>query len=170
MKEKFDLRTLEGSKRIFRISVVAVILFSFFAYMFACNWGRVKISELNIDSRGSVMQATMYTPTNTNSESNLPCVIFTHGLSCNHSTVNPFAEELAKRGFAVLSVSTYGSGESETSDMSDPSFGMYDALQYVRTLNYVDKTRIGMIGHSQGSKNTSAAVDMLQKTHPFLRQ
>lgn len=160
MKEKFDLRTLEGSKRIFRISVAAVILFSFFAYMFACNWGRVKISELNIDSRGSVMQATMYTPTNTNSESNLPCVIFTHGLSCNHSTVNPFAEELAKRGFAVLSVSTYGSGESETSDMSDPSFGMYDALQYVRTLNYVDQTRIGMIGHSQGSKNTSAAVDM----------
>ena len=52
MKEKFDLRTLEGSKRIFRISVAAVILFSFFAYMFACNWGRVKISELNIDSRG----------------------------------------------------------------------------------------------------------------------
>ena len=37
---------------------------------------------------------------------------------------------------------------------------MYDALQYVRTLNYVDQTRIGMIGHSQGSKNTSAAVDM----------
>ena len=71
MKEKFDLRTLEGSKRIFRISVVAVILFSFFAYMFACNWGRVKISELNIDSRGSVMQATMYTPTNTNSESSV---------------------------------------------------------------------------------------------------
>ena len=160
MKERFNLQTFEGSRSIFRISVIAVILFSFLAYMFASGWGSVKISELNIDSRGSVMQATMYTPRNTNSESNLPCVIFTHGLSCNHSTVNPFAEELAKRGFAVLSVSTYGSGESETSDMSDPSYGMYDALQYVRTLNYVDQTRIGMIGHSQGSKNTSAAVDM----------
>lgn len=160
MKEKFNLQTYDGSKRVFQISVIAVILFSFFAYMLACNWGSVKISELNIDSRGSVMQATMYTPRNTNSESNIPCIIFTHGLSCNHSTVNPFAEELAKRGFAVLSVSTYGSGASETSDMSDPSYGMYDALQYVRTLNYVDQTRIGMIGHSQGSKNTSTAVDM----------
>ena len=160
MKERLNLQTYEGSRSIFRISVIAVILFSFLAYMLASGWGSVKISELNIDSRGSVMQATMYTPRNTNSESNLPCVIFTHGLSCNHSTVNPFAEELAKRGFAVLSVSTYGSGESETSDMSDPSYGMYDALQYVRTLNYVDQTRIGMIGHSQGSKNTSAAVDM----------
>ena len=160
MKGKFNLQTADGSKRIFQISVIAVILFSFFAYMLACNWGAVKISELSIDSRGSVMQATMYTPRNTNSESNLPCVIITHGLSCNHSTVNPFAEELARRGFAVLSVSTYGSGASETSDMSDPSYGMYDALQYVRTLNYVDQTRIGMIGHSQGSKNTSAAIDM----------
>ena len=135
MKGKFNLQTADGSKRIFQISVIAVILFSFFAYMLACNWGAVKISELSIDSRGSVMQATMYTPRNTNSESNLPCVIITHGLSCNHSTVNPFAEELARRGFAVLSVSTYGSGASETSDMSDPSYGMYDALQYVRTLN-----------------------------------
>lgn len=160
MKGKFNLQTYDGSKRVFVISVIAVILFSFFAYMLACNWGAVKISELSIDSRGSVMQATMYTPRNTNSESELPCVIFTHGLSCNHSTVNPFAEELARRGFAVLSVSTYGSGESETSDMSDPSYGMYDALQYVRTLNYVDQTRVGMIGHSQGSKNTSATIDM----------
>ncbi len=160
MKEKFNLQTYDGSKRIFVISVIAVILFSFFAYMIACSWGAVKISELSIDSRGSVMQATLYTPRNTNSESELPCVIFTHGLSCNHSTVNPFAEELARRGFVVLSVSTYGSGASETSDMSDPSYGMYDALQYVRTLNYVDQTRVGMIGHSQGSKNTSAAIDM----------
>lgn len=160
MKEKFNLQSFDGSKRVFQVSVVAVILFSFFAYMLASSWGSVKISELSIDSRGSVMQATMYTPRNTNSESELPCVIFTHGLSCNHSTVNPFAEELARRGFAVLSVSTYGSGESETSDMSDPSYGMYDALQYVRTLNYVDQTRVGMIGHSQGSKNTSAAIDM----------
>lgn len=160
MKEKFNLQTYDGSKRSFVISVIAVVLFSFFAYMIACSWGTVKISELSIDSRGSVMQATMYTPRNTNSESKLPCVIITHGLSCNHSTVNPFAEELARRGFAVLSISTYGSGASETSDMSDPSYGMYDALQYVRTLNYVDQTRVGMIGHSQGSKNTSAAIDM----------
>ena len=160
MKDKFNLQTFEGSRRVFRLAVIAVVLFSFFAYMIACNWGAVKVSELSIDSRGSAMQATLYTPRDANSESEIPCIIFTHGLSCNHSAVNPFAEELAKRGFAVLSVSTYGSGSSETSDMSDPSYGMYDILQYVRTLNYVDQTRVGMIGHSQGSLNTSTAVDM----------
>ena len=31
MKEKFNLQTYDGSKRIFVISVIAVILFSFFA-------------------------------------------------------------------------------------------------------------------------------------------
>ena len=82
MKERLNLQTYEGSRSIFRISVIVVILFSFLAYMLASGWGSVKISELNIDSRGSVMQATMYIPRNTNSETNLPCVIFTHGLSC----------------------------------------------------------------------------------------
>lgn len=128
--------------------------------MLACDWGKVKVSELAIDSRGSVMKATMYTPRNVSAEDSIPAVIITHGLSCNHSAVNGLAEELARRGFAALSVSTYGSGASETSDMSDPSYGMYDVLQYVRTLNYVDQTRVGMMGHSQGSKNTSAAIDM----------
>lgn len=118
--------------------------------MLACDWGKVKVSELAIDSRGSVMKATMYTPRNVSAEDSIPAVIITHGLSCNHSAVNGLAEELARRGFAALSVSTYGSGASETSDMSDPSYGMYDVLQYVRTLNYVDQTRVGMMGHSQG--------------------
>ena len=160
MKKKFDLKTFEGSKRLFGISVALIVLFCFIGYMLACDFGKVKVSELSIDSRGSVMQATMYTPRNVNSEDSIPCVIITHGLSCNHSAVNGIAEELARRGLAVLSVSTYGSGASETSDLSDPSYGLYDALQYVRTLNYVDQTRVGMIGHSQGSKNTSAVVDM----------
>ncbi len=160
MKKKFDLKTFEGSRRLFGISVALVVLFCFIGYMLACDFGKVKVSELSIDSRGSVMQATMYTPRNVSAEDSIPCVIITHGLSCNHSAVNGIAEELGRRGFAVLSVSTYGSGASETSDLSDPSYGLYDALQYVRTLNYVDQTRVGMIGHSQGSKNTSAVVDM----------
>ena len=72
MKDKFNLQTFEGSRRVFRLAVIAVVLFSFFAYMIACNWGAVKVSELSIDSRGSVMQATLYTPRDANSESEIP--------------------------------------------------------------------------------------------------
>ena len=47
-------------------------------------------------------------------------------------------EELASRGFVVLSLSAYGSGSSETQDVGDPrmdpSLGIYDGLQYLRTL------------------------------------
>ena len=79
---------------------------------------------------------------------------------CSNSTVNGVAEELASRGFVVLSLSAYGSGSSETQDVGDPrmdpSLGIYDGLQYLRTLQYIDKTRIGMVGHSQGSKNVAA--------------
>ena len=54
----------DGCRRVFCIALTAVIIFSFFAYMLACDWGKVKVSELAIDSRGSVMKATMYTPRN----------------------------------------------------------------------------------------------------------
>ena len=32
--------------------------------------------------------------------------------------------------------------------------GVYDALEYLRTLHFVDKTRIGLTGHSMGSRRT----------------
>ena len=160
MKKKITFCNAEGCSILLTISVVVMTVSCFIAYMISNDFGKVKVSELDIDARGSVMQATLYTPANINSEDSVPAVIVTHGLSCNHSAVNGLAEELAKRGFVALSVSGYGSGASETSDGSDPSFGIYDALNYVRTLKYVDQTRIGMVGHSQGSKNVSAAVDM----------
>ena len=110
------------------------------------------------------MQATLYTPRIVHAGDNLPAILVTHGTSCSNSTVNGVAEELASRGFVVLSLSAYGSGSSETQDVGDPrmdpSLGIYDGLQYLRTLQYIDKTRIGMVGHSQGSKNVAAAVDM----------
>ena len=67
MKKKFDLKTFEGSRRLFGISVALIVLFCFIGYMLACDFGKVKVSELSIDSRGSVMQATMYTPRNVSS-------------------------------------------------------------------------------------------------------
>mgnify|MGYP004539565849 CR=1 FL=1 len=41
MKERLNLQTFEGSRSIFRISVIVVILFSFLAYMLASGWGSV---------------------------------------------------------------------------------------------------------------------------------
>jgi hypothetical protein len=151
--------TVQGCKRILVITVTIIMLSSFFAYMIACDWGKIKINDISFDSRGSVIQATLYTPRIVTAKDKLPAILVTHGMSCTKSTVNGLAEEFARRGFVVLSVSAYGSGASETSDGSDPTGGIYDALKYMRTLQYIDTTRIALVGHSQGSQRVAAVVD-----------
>ena len=167
LKEKakaLSFSTVEGCRRLLAIFTALILVSSYFAYMLACDWGKIKVNDIAFDSRGAVMQATLYTPRIVHAGDNLPAILVTHGTSCSNSTVNGVAEELASRGFVVLSLSAYGSGSSETQDVGDPrmdpSLGIYDGLQYLRTLQYIDKTRIGMVGHSQGSKNVAAAVDM----------
>jgi len=76
---------------------------------------------------------------------------------------------LARRGFVVLSANMYGAGTSEQPVINDSgqlpakytrdsALGYYDALQYARSLAYVDQTRLGMWGHSQGYLNESSAI------------
>lgn len=157
---KWTFNTEEGCKRLLAVLLVIITLSSFFAYMLSCNWGKVKVNEISFDSKGSVMKATLYTPRIVKPGEKLPAVLVTHGISCTNDSVNGIAEELARRGFVALSVSAYGAGTSETSNGPDPTGGIYDALKYMRTLQYIDPTRIGLVGHSQGSQRVAATVDM----------
>lgn len=157
----FTFNTAEGCRRTLAVLGAVILVSSFFAYMLACDWGRVKINEISIDAKGSVLQATLYTPRRVSADKKLPAILVTHGMSCTNSTVNGLAEEFARRGFVALSLSAYGSGASETSETpADPTGGIYDALKYMRTLQYVDTTRIGLIGHSQGSQRIAATADI----------
>jgi hypothetical protein len=77
------------------------------------------------------------------------------------------AEELSRRGFVVLNVDAYAVGLSEqpTSDdfeqgvaawnLNNGGFGELDALNYLKTLKYVDTTRIGAYGQSLGARRVS---------------
>ena len=108
-----------------------------------------------------------YYPVGTTDEDSLPAVIVTHGAGCTHKGMNSYAMELARRGFVVFAVSANGSGISEFPqrdeigagekdyDARNTPGGLHDALDFVRTLKFVDQTRIGMMGHSQGSRRTS---------------
>ena len=68
------------------------------------------------------------------------------------------AWEYARRGYVVINVNMYGAGTSDMPDYFEDgkpynrnqgTSGLYDALQYARSISYVDPTRIGMWGHSQ---------------------
>ena len=99
---KFTNKTVDGAKRLFALLVVLILLFSFLAHMFATNFGRVKIEQINIDARGALLDGELYYPVGTSDESSLPAVIVTHGAGCTHKGMNSYCIELARRGFVVF--------------------------------------------------------------------
>ena len=155
---------------MFVISLCVILVASFIAQMISTQGGRIKVEAIQIDSRGAMLSADLYYPAGTNDTDSLPAILVAHGAGVTNGNMRGIAEELARRGFVVLNVNGYGTGYSELPayderDMglegydtwTTPS-GMYDALNFIRTLNFIDQERIGIIGHSQGSRRAEYAT------------
>lgn len=158
--KKFTLKTREGCKNYMILFICLILVFSFVASLIQSDFGKIKITNVKFDARGAVQDADLYIPVGTNSNSKLPIMILSHGGGCTKEVMNGFAQELARRGYAVLNVSSYGAGLSEQpmydedgsgiDKMAVTSQGLWDAVNYARTLTFVDQTKIMIAGHSQG--------------------
>lgn len=170
--KKFTLKTREGSARLFAIFLALVLVFSFCARLMSTDGGDVKISKVAIDSRGAIIDADLYYPAGTSDRDKLPAVLVAHGGGVEKGVAKGMSDELARRGFVVLNVNAYGVAASEQpvydeagqgidgfNNQLTPS-GMYDALNFIRTLHFVDQERIGMTGHSMGSRRTARVAMM----------
>lgn len=166
----FTLGTQKGCQRLLALFLCGVLLFSFCAALISSNFGSVKISSLTIDARGAELDIDLYIPAGTSDSDSLPCLILGHGRGATKNVLRGIAEELSRRGYVVLNVNAYGMGLSEQPINDDGGngannffgmggpFGLYDALEFARSLAYVDSTRIAMLGHSFGSSRASAAA------------
>lgn len=169
-EKKLTVKTTNGSRRLLAISITMVILFSFFAHLLTTAGGMVKLTRVTIDARGASMDGELYYPVGTTDEDSLPAVVVTHGAGITHIVTKGIAQELARRGFVVLNISAYGAGLSEFPErdeigMGEENYnaratpgGLLDAVNFIRTLKFVDQTRIGITGHSQGHRRTSMAT------------
>lgn len=169
-EKKLTWKTKEGCSRLLAIFVAAVIVFGLFACVFQTNFGTVKIEHITTDARGATLNGELYYPVGTSSQNKLPAIVVTHGGANTYGTTKNIASELARRGFVVFNVSAYGQGMSEQPyyDDSDQGAnglnitktpaGVYDAIDYVRSLTFVDTTRIGVFGHSMGAYREDFAM------------
>lgn len=168
--KKLTLKTKEGCWRLFALFLVLILVFSFAARMVSSAGGKVKISRVTFDSRGAIIDAELYYPSGTSDEDKLPAVIVTHGAGVEKGCLRGISEEIARRGMVVLNVNGYANslseqppydetdqGVDEFDNIITPS-GLYDSLNFLRTLNFVDQTRIGMTGHSMGSRRVAYAA------------
>jgi len=167
---KLSFKSAEGSRRLLALFIALILLFSFIATLISTDGGTIKISRINIDARGATIGGELYYPVNTSDRDSLPAVVIAHGAAVTRGVMRGLAEELARRGFVVLNVDAYGTGISEAPlydeggngidqyNATTAPCGYVDCIDFLRSLDFVDSTRIGMMGHSQGGRRAQNAA------------
>ena len=162
------------------IALAVILVSSFFGSMIQSRGWTIEVSDLRDETnsgqyydattglavegvtvKGTVKSGILYAPKSASSSNKLPAVVLTHGYLNNREHQLPFAVELARRGFVVLTIDREGHGnyenEANTNAMMATN-GLYDSVKYVYNLPYVDQTRIGISGHSMGGYTTASVL------------
>jgi pimeloyl-ACP methyl ester carboxylesterase len=119
------------------------------------GFGSVAVSEVDFQAAdGSMIHSTLQKPNYATDTDPLPGVVVIHGSLQNKEWLMAFGIELAQRGFVVLTIDANGHGNSEAGSGSGAA-----ALDYIASLDYVDNTQIGLIGHSMGGGISWSAIE-----------
>ena len=139
-----------------RASFVALIAGIMLAFAGGCladlvqTSNGVEIEDIRIPlDDGSELSAHLYTPTNATEANPAPGILAVHGYINSRETQSSFAIEFARRGYVVLALDQSGHGYSTNTAFS-AGFGGPAGLAYLRSLPFVDTSKIGMEGHSMG--------------------
>lgn len=112
---------------------------------------------------GKLMSALLFVPETATPENPAPAIITSHGWYNNREMQDMNYVEYARRGYVVMSIDMYGHGNSD--DLGPEvnykirATGMTDAVELIAALPYVDRSRIGVTGHSNGARAANLAVD-----------
>ena len=142
------------------IALLVCLLSMVLASAIQGSFGKVKVSELRlVDRAGYEVSALLYKPASATPDNPAPCIITVEGWYNNKEMQDLYSVEYARRGYVVLAVDMHGHGDSENTDSADlytAAVGLDAAVELAGMMPYVDKTRIGVTGHSSGG----AACDM----------
>ena len=125
------------------------------------NAGVKTVMGQDVAVNGYVESGILYMPKDASAENPLPGIVLTHGYLNNRELQMPNAVELARRGFIVLAVDREGHGNYENSGSQNALMatnGLYDSAKYLYNLPEVDKSKIGISGHSMGGMTTAATI------------
>ena len=151
----------QKAARVLCIAIILALISCIGAYVLQTDFGRVDVSEIKIScDDGKWISGTLYRPLTATSETPAPMVIACHGYLNNSEMLDGISIELARRGISVISMDAYFHGDSSGTDtdvisscMADGT-GMIPMVEYAyNCLDYVDKTKIGVFGHSMGGMN-----------------
>lgn len=124
--------------------------------------GSITVKDLKWEtSSGRALNALLFVPNGATADTPAPAVVVSHGWWNNREMQDANYVELARRGYVVLSIDMYGHGNSEplpADELQVGGTGLYDGVQLVADLPYVDASRIGVSGHSNGARAANFSV------------
>jgi len=165
----------ENKKTLLTLIILlgVILVSSFFASLIQSRGFSVKVTDLRdvenvgvweedseIEVKGKVVSGILFVPKKASKDNKLPAVVLTHGYLNYRELQLQNATELARRGFVVLTVDreAHGNFGNTGNSSSLTTRGLYDAAKYLYNLEYVDKSRIGISGHSMGGFDTASTL------------
>jgi pimeloyl-ACP methyl ester carboxylesterase len=137
--------------------VILIVAGGLLAYLTQTSGG-IRIEDVRFaGAKGNTMSALLYVPQNASAKTPAPGILAVHGYINSRETQDGFAIEFARRGYVVLALDQTGHGFSDPPAFAN-GFGGPDGLVYLRGLDIVDKTNIGLEGHSMGGWTVLAAA------------
>ena len=154
-----------NAKTLVLISLLICLISSLGASLFQTNFGQVEYHDMTfVTASGHEIDALLLVPQNATTDNKAPAIVVSHGWYNNREMQDLNYVEYARRGYVVLAISMYGHGDSEVIESDswwndeNGANGLYDGVKYLSTLPYVDTTRIGVTGHSNGARACREAV------------
>ena len=164
---------MEKTKRTAQIalclSLVLMLLCGIVVSAVQTSGGKVVMRELAIETdSGYTMSAYLLIPKTATADNPAPAIVTSHGYLNNKEMTDANYVELARRGFVVLAIDQPDHGDSDVT----PDFfilapdGVYQGALALSRMPFVDRSRIGVTGHSMGSWSVNAAIqaDNLNET------
>jgi dienelactone hydrolase len=132
------------------ITLVMMMVGAIVASQVQTDFGRIAVKDIRFQGKdGATRSALLYVPANATPQTPAPAIQAIHGYINSRETQSGFAIEFARRGWVVLALDQAGHGYSDP-PVGDSGYGAIDGLVYLRSLDFVDKDKIGLEGHSMG--------------------
>lgn len=154
-----------NTKKLLVLSLIICLISSIGASVFQTNFYQVEYHDMRfVTDSGHELDALLLVPKTATPDNKAPAIVVSHGWYNNREMQDLNYVEYARRGYVVLAISMYGHGDSEIIesntwwDDANNANGLYDGVKYLATLPYVDTSRIGVTGHSNGALACREAV------------
>ncbi|MGD7044306.1 alpha/beta hydrolase family protein [Jeotgalibacillus proteolyticus] len=156
------MREKKGVQRLLIVSIILCLVSMIGASLVQTSGGSITIKDLRWETpSGHLMSALLLIPENATEETPAPGIVTSHGWYNNREMQDLNYVEMARRGYVVMSIDMYGHGNSDAvppSEWPNRGTGMYDAVELMADLPYIDINSIGVTGHSNGARAANWSI------------